>query len=161
MPPFLTAAAVVVLTALVGVQTFRLDRASAEVAASQSRLAAIEEAILEGSFAEVAALAADAPGAVTLALSGEAGDGTAILLPNGVGILTSSSFRPLDPTLTYQLWAVLDGEVISAGILGASPSAIPFQIDPDRLEGLVLTAEQAGGVAVSEQPAAAAWFAEL
>jgi predicted anti-sigma-YlaC factor YlaD len=158
--PFLSAAAVTVLVALISVQTIRLEQANNQLAVSESRLAAIEQAFTDGDYSALATLAASTPGAVTVALDGEAGGGTATILPDGTGYLSAEGFQPLADEATYQLWAVVDGEVISAGILGSKPAVSPFHIDPERLEGLVLTAEVAGGVAVSEQPAAAAWFPE-
>ncbi len=158
--PFLSAAAVTVLVALVSVQTARLEAARDDLEVSAARLAAIETVFTEGNYQELANLAAAAPGAVTLALSGEAGAGTVTILPDGTGYLTAESLSPLDDTETYQLWAVQDGKVISAGVFGSNPSVASFHIDRELLEGLVLTAEVAGGVPVSEQPAAAAWFPE-
>jgi hypothetical protein len=158
--PFLSAAAVTVLVALVSVQTVRLEAARDDLEVSSARLAAIEAAFTEGNYQELANLAAAAPGAITLALSGEAGAGVVTILPDGTGYLTAEDLSPLDESETYQLWAVQDGKVISAGVFGSDPHVASFHIDPDLLEGLVLTAEAAGGVAVSEQPAAAAWFPE-
>ncbi|MGF1665334.1 MAG: anti-sigma factor domain-containing protein [Acidimicrobiia bacterium] len=158
--PFLSAAAVTVLVALVSVQTVRLEAARDDLQVSAARLAAIEAAFTEGNYQELADLAAAAQGAVTLALSGDAGSGIVTILPDGTGYLTAESLSPLDDSETYQLWAVQDGKVISAGVFGSDPHVASFHIDPELLEGLVLTAEAAGGVAVSEQPAAAAWFPE-
>lgn len=158
--PFLSAAAVTVLVTLVGVQTVRLEQTRDDLELSSARLAAIEEAFESGDYQALVALASETPGAVTVALSGDAGEGSVTILPDGTGYVTGADLPPLTDDQTYQLWAVVDGEVISAGILGAQPGVSPFHVDPDRLEGLVLTAEVAGGVAVSEQPAAAAWFAE-
>lgn len=158
--PFLSAAAVTVLVTLVGVQTLRLERTRDDLALNSARLAAIEEAFESGDYQALVALASETPGAVTVALSGDAGEGSVTILPDGTGYVTGADLPPLAADQTYQLWAVVDGEVISAGILGSEPGVSPFHVDPERLEGLVLTAEVAGGVAVSEQPAAVAWFAE-
>jgi predicted anti-sigma-YlaC factor YlaD len=158
--PFLSAAAVTVLVALVSVQTVRLEAARDDLEVSTARLAAIEAAFTDGDYGELASLAASTPGAVTLALSGDAGASTVTILPDGTGYLTAAGLSPLDESETYQLWAVQAGKVISAGVFGSEPNVAAFHIDPDLLEGLVLTAEAAGGVAVSEQPAAAAWFPE-
>jgi hypothetical protein len=156
---WLSAAAVVTLLALVGLQTVRLDQATNDLGAARSELAAVRQALATGSYGEMASLASGVPGSETVSMAGDAGDVQAIILPDGTGILVPETIRPLDPTRTYQLWAVIDGKVISAGVLGATPKVTPFHIDRSRLEGLVLTNEEAGGVAVSEQAAAAAWFA--
>jgi hypothetical protein len=98
--------------------------------------------------------------ALEVDLAGEIGAGTAIVLPDGHGWLTDLDFEPLDSSHTYQLWAIQDGAVISAGILGSAPATIAFQVDASRLDGLVITVETAGGVVSSSNPAAAAWLAD-
>lgn len=91
-------------------------------------------------------------------LVGEIGHGAAVIRHDGHGWLTDIDFRPLDDSRTYQLWAIQDGVVISAGILGPEPNIVSFQVDFDRLDGLVITIERAGGVVSSENGAAAAWL---
>lgn len=91
-------------------------------------------------------------------LVGEIGHGAAIIRHDGHGWLTDIDFQPLDDSRTYQLWAIQDGIVISAGILGPAPNNVSFQVDFDRLDGLVITIEEAGGVVTSENGAAAAWL---
>ncbi len=156
--PLLSAAAVTILVALVGVQTIRLQEARTDLSDSQSRLAAIEQAVVAGDYAAISSIAAGAPGAMTVALDGDAGGAKATILPDGSGYLDLDSLAPLDGEHTYQLWAVLDGEVISAGVFGGQPTVAPFRVDPDLLQGLVVTEEVVGGVAVSSQPAASAWL---
>ncbi len=156
--PFLSAAAVTILVALVGVQTIRLQQARTDLADSRSRLAAIEQAVVAGDYAAISVLAAGAPGAMTVALDGDAGAASATILPDGSGYLDLDSLARLDGEHTYQLWAVLDGEVISAGVFGGEPTVAPFRVDPHLLQGLVVTEEVSGGVAVSSQPAASAWL---
>ena len=60
---------------------------------------------------------------------------------------------------TYQLWSVVGDEIVSVGLLGSDPTAVPL-----RLEGepavLALTVEVAGGVAVSEATPVAVWTPE-
>ncbi len=68
--------------------------------------------------------------------------------------------EPADSDHVYQLWAIQSGEVISAGLMDSAPSITPFHIDASALEGLVLTLEESGGVAVSSQAPAAAWLPE-
>ena len=80
-----------------------------------------------------------------------ADDGTSIVTMNGV-------LPQLDTSQTYQLWSVVDGEVVSVGLLGSDPDVVSL-----RLEGepavLALTVEVAGGVAVSTQSPVAVWEA--
>ena len=53
---------------------------------------------------------------------------------------------------TYQLWALADGQKISAGVLGARPQVVAFRYAPSGLSGFAVTDEHAGGV-VSTQNA--------
>ena len=53
-----------------------------------------------------------------------------VLLPDGTGYLSEHTLQPLPPERTYQLWAIIDGKIISAGILGSDPGVVPFRIDP-------------------------------
>ncbi len=80
-----------------------------------------------------------------------ADDGTSIVTMNG-------DLPQLDTSQTYQLWSVVDGEVVSVGLLGSDPDVVSL-----RLEGepavLALTVEVAGGVAVSTQSPVAVWEA--
>ena len=156
--PILSAAAVSVLVALVGVQTVRLQQTRNDLAVTAAQLAAIEQAVTVGDYASIVSLAATAPGAVTVALDGDAGTASATILPYGSGYLELDDLAPLDEAHTYQLWAVIDDEVISAGVFGGAPTVAPFRVDLERLQGLVVTSEVAGGVAVSSQPAASAWL---
>lgn len=159
--PLLSAAAVIVLVALAGLQTIRLDTTRDDLQAAERQLVALQEAVVAGDYAAIEQLASTAPGAVTVALDGEAGPASATILPNGSGYLDVHGLRPLDADSAYQLWAVLDGEVISLAVLGANVETVaPFQVDPRALEALIVTSEAAGGVAVSSQPAASAWIAD-
>ncbi len=81
-----------------------------------------------------------------------------VILPDGTGFVFRNTLDPLPEDSTYQLWAVVDQKVISAGVLGNQPDLVPFRIDPEGLEGLVITREVAGGVAVSEADPVVAWF---
>jgi anti-sigma factor RsiW len=151
--------AAAILTLVVGFQALRISTLDSELAAADARVDALEQAVATAPYEEMAKLAATNPDATTVSLAGDAGlVMTAVILPDGTGILVPESVRPLDSQHTYQLWAVQDGQVISAGVLGSEPGFVPFRIDPELLEGLVITAENAGGVPVSSQPAIAAWF---
>jgi hypothetical protein len=99
-------------------------------------------------------------GALEVTVAGEIGTGTAIVLPDGQAWLTGLTYQPLDSSRTYQLWAIQDGTVISAGVLGTDPETVSFHVDATRLDGLVITIEDAGGVASSSNPPAAAWLAD-
>lgn len=161
MPAAAAAAVAAVLAGVVVIQTNRITRLDTELAAANQTVVELEATIAAGDLDPVAELVASSPEAMVLTLTGPAGNGTVVLLPDGTGFLLRHDLEPLPPSeRTYQLWAVQAGEVISAGILGADPEVVAFHVDPATLEGLVITEEEAGGVAVSEQPAAAAWFPE-
>ncbi len=98
--------------------------------------------------------------ALEVTVSGDIGSSTAIVQPDGQAWLTDVTYEPLDSSETYQLWAIQDGVVISAGVLGSAPGTVSFHIDASRLDGLVVTIETAGGVVSSGNPAAAAWLAD-
>ena len=102
-------------------------------------------------------MAAQSPGASILPLS-PASDGSGaatvsvVYQADGTGFLIGDALPELETDRTYQLWAIVDGRVISAGVLGNRPGVSPFQFVGD-LDGLVVTEEAMGGV-VSEALAA-------
>jgi anti-sigma-K factor RskA len=93
-------------------------------------------------------------GARPLPLTGEV-SAEVVLGADGTGYLIGDALPALDASQTYQLWAVVDGRVISAGVLGPDPAIAAFHVDGD-VSALALTVEIAGGVAVSDQPVVAA-----
>ncbi len=159
-------AAVVSIAAAVGL-TVLWTQASRETEQLRDQIAELQAGIdqarseLQRDPIELAADRAAASGtALEVTVGGDIGTSRAVVLPDGHGWLTNVEFAPLDPSQTYQLWAIQDGTVISAGILGSSPGTVAFQIDASKLEGLVITVEDAGGVVSSSNPAAAAWLAQ-
>jgi anti-sigma factor RsiW len=94
------------------------------------------------------------PASVRVELVGE--DGTlsaqAVVEPDGIGFLAAGGLPELADDRTYQLWGVVEGKVISLGVLGSRPGIETFTVDGD-LTALVVTEEERGGVPVSEQPA--------
>jgi hypothetical protein len=76
----------------------------------------------------------------------------AVLEPGGLGVISLRDLPELGPERTYQLWGVIDEEVISLGVLGSRPGVEPFTANAD-LTALVVTEEAAGGVTSSSQPA--------
>lgn len=73
----------------------------------------------------------------------------AVLTPNGMGYLWSDGLPSIRPGHTYQLWAVIGNEPISAGLLGADPRVVTFRASGHVL-GLAITEERAGGVPSSQ-----------
>jgi hypothetical protein len=102
----------------------------------------------------------DSPGTRVLQLGDPDGaGGLAIVLgADGTGFVTDSDLSPLPANRTYQLWAIVDGTVISAGVLGTDPSIVPFRIDAESLEGLAVTEETHGGVVTSANDPVALWL---
>ncbi len=94
------------------------------------------------------------PDATRVVLKGE--DGTqravAVVEPGGLGVISLRELADLGPDRTYQLWGVIDDQVISLGVLGHRPAVEPFTVDGG-LTALVVTDEAAGGVPTSQQPA--------
>ena len=160
-------AAVAAIAAAIGLGAL-WSTADGEVTDLRERVNELETAVAEAEAAIAAADPSDlaiqrarsAGTALEVTVAGEIGGGTAIVMPNGQAWLTDVTYEPLDSSQTYQLWAIQDGTVISAGVLGSDPATVSFHIDADRLEGLVITVESAGGVVSSDQPAAAAWLAD-
>jgi anti-sigma-K factor RskA len=79
----------------------------------------------------------------------------AVLLPNGTGFLLSDGLPAVGDDRTYQLWAVVGTERISAGVLGNDPHVVPFQAAGD-VSALALTEEVSGGVVASQNQFVAA-----
>ncbi|HUQ64124.1 MAG TPA: anti-sigma factor [Acidimicrobiales bacterium] len=75
----------------------------------------------------------------------------AVMTPDGTGYLWSDGLPRLAPARTYQLWAVMGNEPISAAVLGPRPSVVPFRAS-GHVVGLAITEEDAGGVVASENP---------
>lgn len=76
----------------------------------------------------------------------------AVMTSDGTGFVWADGLPPTAPDRTYQLWAVLAGEKISAGVLGTAPNLVPFRASGD-VAALAITEERAGGVvATDKQP---------
>lgn len=124
-----------------------------------SRLADTQERLAAATLSDVATAAADAEGASTLVLTDSDGERVAsvVLLGDGTGLLTIEDLPGVAYDRTYQLWGVMDEEVVSVGLAGDGPGTTVFTADPARLQALVITEEPAGGVPVSEADPLAVW----
>lgn len=134
----LAAAAAIAAVAVVGATALRSDRASVD---------------------DAYATAVTTPGAEVLPLATPDGEPVAAsitLLPDGVGYL-DADLPALGADRTYQLWAIVGDEVISAGVFGPEPRVAPFLVSGE-IAGFALTEEVAGGVAVSANPPLALWL---
>ena len=110
------AAAAAVVAAIFGVKVVDLDNKLDRIE-SQS---AIERVVVE---------AQQDPRSRTVELV--VADGTevaeVVLRPDGTGFLVKDRLAPLPPDRTYQLWALVDGKAISAGVLGPDPGIVAFK----------------------------------
>ncbi len=134
----LAAAAVIAAVAVIGATALRSDRASVD---------------------DAYASAVTAPGAEVVALATPGGEPVAAsitLLPDGVGYF-DADLPPLGGDRTYQLWAIVGDQVISAGVFGPDPDVAPFRVTGE-IAGFAITEEVAGGVAVSSNPPLALWL---
>ncbi len=141
-------------------QVNRIGELDAQVSAQTEQIATLTAALDADPLARAATAALDVPGATVASLTGEdaAGAMLIVVLPDGTGYVYESTLQDLPADLTYQLWAVVDGKVISAGVLGSQFDVVPFHLDPHGLQGLVITQEVAGGVAQSEADPVVSWF---
>ncbi len=80
--------------------------------------------------------------------------GHVLLTSSGEGYVIGDTLPQLPAGRTYQLWGVKDGSVLSLGVMGRHPQAMPFGGD-EKWSQLVLTDEVSPGVAVSRASAAA------
>src|SRR5207253_152213 len=67
-----------------------------------------------------------------------------VLRPDGTGFLVKDRLAPLSPDRTYQLWMLVDGKAISAGVLGPNPGIVPFKAAGDPA-GFAISNEVRGG----------------
>jgi anti-sigma-K factor RskA len=71
------------------------------------------------------------------------------VLADGRGYLVSSKLPALGPSETYQLWGVVNGQPISLGLLGQSPSGSVFTLaGSSKSSQLRITVEPSGGSVV-------------
>jgi anti-sigma-K factor RskA len=130
-----TAAALVALLA-VGALTYR----------QQQKIADVEAGLRDQELAVAALAAFDDPEARHSTL--RAGDGSlqvrAVVLPDGTGYLLADRLPSLSEDRTYQLWAMIDGQPVSAGVLGPDPSVMTFRVH-EGTSALAISEEAAGG----------------
>ncbi len=165
-----TAAALVVAVASSG---FALNRNSALQSAKSKNLdlrsyVAIERARSSQLLGQIDTLRTTSPVAIRLAqlendptarnvqLVSTSGRsvGHVLLAADGEGYIVGDTLPTLPIGRTYQLWGVKEGLVLSLGVLGRAPKAMPFAAD-EQWSQLVLTDEASPGVVASKASAAA------
>ncbi|HEX9993541.1 MAG TPA: anti-sigma factor [Acidimicrobiales bacterium] len=134
------AAAVVVLGVVVVDQGRRLDRVS---------------------LAEQALRAFTDPRAEHVVLSSPDGAAatTVAVMPDGTGFVVHDDLPALPGDATYQLWALVGDEQVSAGVLGRDPGVSEFRVDGP-FDGFAVTRERAGGADEPTLPPVVVGFGE-
>jgi hypothetical protein len=75
-----------------------------------------------------------------------------VMLDSKVAYLLNNRLAALPAGFTYQLWAVLDGQPISVGLLGTHPVAVAFALDSAvSTSEFTVTVEPAAGVVAPTQ----------
>ena len=144
------AAAAVAAIALLGVEVAHLDHRLNQVTAAsagRSLTAAARNALLDPSTQRITLTGVGpgpSPGAVI------------VVQPSGAAFLFNQGLPALPPGQTYQLWAMIDGQPISVGVLGADPATVAFSLDTAvTTRAFAVTVEPAGGsVAPTRAPVA-------
>lgn len=131
------AAAVVVLGVRLVDQGRRLDRMQTAMADVDLQQVA-RAAIADPAATKVNLRSPNSPAAAQVAV-----------FPDGRGYLLADDLPPLAPGRTYQLWALVDGEPISAGTLGTKPETAAFHLSGP-VAGFAVTEEKAPGVVASK-----------
>ncbi len=82
---------------------------------------------------------------------------TVVLTEAGTGFVQADRLASLPADKTYQLWGVIGHRTISLGLLGSSPSVVPFSVAGGvPVSAFAITAEHSGGVVQSaNQPVVA------
>lgn len=81
---------------------------------------------------------------VALADSSGAVRAETVVLPDGRGYLLAAAMNALPSGRTYQLWGIVGGRPVSAGVLGSDPLVAAFRAVPGETM-LAVTVEPAGG----------------
>jgi anti-sigma factor RsiW len=126
-----------------------------EVADLNGTVNQLQSAGSSAAISQEVATALANPGAMKVQLTSRSGHASAeaVVLPDGRGYLVATRLPRLGPDQTYQLWATEGGLAVSLGLLGNHPSEVAFAMGNARsARGLAITAERAGGVAVSANP---------
>jgi anti-sigma-K factor RskA len=102
----------------------------------------------------VAALAAfDEPEArhATLRAADGSAEIRAVVLRDGSGYLLAERLQPLTNGRVYQLWGMVGGDPVPAGVLGADPGVATFRV-PRETAALAISVERAGGAETPTLP---------
>ena len=113
------------------------------------------------SLREVAVAAASQPDARTISMTSPVGateiSADVVITPDGTGYVVADALPALSDDRTYQLWLIVDDQVISAGLLGNDPDVVQFRAEGN-VVGMAISNEVAGGVVVSEEQPTTLWL---
>jgi len=143
------AAAVAVVAIVLAVQVGRLDQRVGQLAraSQQSGLSgAVQAALLDPSAKKVVLTATSpVPGATTSPQAKQAA--VLVILPSGSAYVLNTGLPRLAADRTYQLWGVVNDQVVSLGLLGNQPGDVAFTVNPAApVKAYAVTDEVAGGV---------------
>lgn len=118
----------------------------AAAAAAALTFVLVDDADKEQDLAQVAAAAADEPGAQRVALETVSGETAmeAVVLPDGRAYVLEDAMGVLPEGRTYQLWGLAGNDMISLAVLGRDPGVLEFEV-PDGTRGFAVTEEQSSG----------------
>jgi anti-sigma factor RsiW len=125
------------------------------LADQERRVHNLQVAMADDNLERTALLAVANPAAKKVDLRSPGGNaaGQVALLSDGRGYLLIADGLPTLPaSRTYQLWALVDGQRISAGTLGTHPKVTAFHVDGP-VAGFAITEENIPGVLSSKNAA--------
>ncbi|HVA44086.1 MAG TPA: anti-sigma factor [Acidimicrobiales bacterium] len=119
-----------------------------KISHQDNRINQLTSALADQSLLRQATAVALDPAAKRLALTSPSGQtqATAAVLPDGTGYVVSEAMPALPAGRTYQLWSIVSGRAISAGLMGSHPGVTEFRL-ADQASTLAVTVEPAGGSA--------------
>lgn len=131
-------AAAAAIVAFVGIGSFGVQQ--------QRRVDTVEAALRSQALGVEALAAFNDPGArlATLRSPDGAEQLRAVLLRDGTGYVLADRLPELTDDQTYQLWAMIDGKPVSAGVLGSDPEIAQFRAS-GATAALAISVERAGG----------------
>ena len=75
----------------------------------------------------------------------------AVVRENGEAYFVPQALPALSTEETYQLWAIIDEQAVSVGVLGPHPGVSAFKVAGSGVTVLAVTTEEAGGVVSSSK----------
>jgi hypothetical protein len=142
------AAAAAVVALVFGLQVHHLNQQVSALQGQPSLSGAERAALAEPSTQKIE---------LTSSTGGSSAPVTVVLTKSGTGFVEASGLSTLPKDRTYQLWGVIGDQTISLGLLGSTPTVVPFVVAGNApVTAFAITAEQAGGVVrSSNQPVVA------